>query len=84
LRIEVDYQSEVSRTKRKKVSGFLFHSYVPKKSQFPEVLLIAQFPPILFLEELNIGTVKYLTTISGAFGLRGHQVFYQPRREKTI
>ena len=46
--------------------GSCFIHMFPKKSQFPEVLLIAQFPPILFLEELNIGTVKYLTTISGA------------------
>jgi hypothetical protein len=58
-RIEVDYRSEVSRTKRKKVSEFFFTHMCPKKNrQVPELLLIAQFPPILFLEELNIGTVK--------------------------
>jgi hypothetical protein len=32
LRIEVDYRSEVSRTKSKKVSTFFFHSYALKKT----------------------------------------------------
>jgi hypothetical protein len=58
LRIEVDYRSEVSRTKSKKVSSFFFHSYVLKKNrQSPELTLIARFSPTLFLEDGEVVAV---------------------------
>jgi hypothetical protein len=72
LRIEVDYRSEVSRTKRKKVSSFFFHSYVLKNNrQFPELSLIVQFSPTLFLEKSEVVAVRRIYPISVAAKARG-------------
>jgi hypothetical protein len=65
LCIEVDYRSEVSRTEKNQQGSLSIIRAQKNNLQFAELLLLAQLSPILFLEELNIGTVKYLTAISG-------------------
>jgi hypothetical protein len=54
LRIEVDYRSEVRRTKRKEVSRFCFTYIHSKNRNFADFWRLPNPPLILFLEELNV------------------------------